>query len=150
MSEEIGHEGVTCGPRDKSDCNMHYCCCRVHLNSFEEWHKGFLLLYRDLEENIRLSAIYLAILYTMAWILDECSKFHGNSPAVIGKPTDLGGSLGREAAIRHGIVFETETLLTEHGKLIKDLTFAIQGLECWIMGCKHELGGKVIAVSDMI
>jgi glutamate dehydrogenase (NAD(P)+) len=34
----------------------------------------------------------------MAWILDEYSKFHGHSPAVVtGKPIDLGGSLGREA-----------------------------------------------------
>uniref|UniRef100_A0A6N2L509 Glutamate dehydrogenase n=1 Tax=Salix viminalis TaxID=40686 RepID=A0A6N2L509_SALVM len=41
---------------------------------------------------------------TMAWILDEYSKFHGHSPAVVtGKPIDLGGSLGREAATGRGV-----------------------------------------------
>ena len=33
----------------------------------------------------------------MAWIMDEYSKFHGFSPAVVtGKPVDLFGSKGRE------------------------------------------------------
>ncbi|KZV17572.1 hypothetical protein F511_19873 [Dorcoceras hygrometricum] len=49
---------------------------------------------------------------TMAWILDEYSKFHGYSPAVVtGKPVDLGGSLGREAATGRGVVYATEALL---------------------------------------
>ncbi|CAN7052011.1 unnamed protein product [Brassica oleracea var. botrytis] len=34
----------------------------------------------------------------MAWILDEYSKFHGHSPAIVtGKPI-VAGSLGRDAA----------------------------------------------------
>ncbi|KAG6754321.1 hypothetical protein POTOM_042348 [Populus tomentosa] len=90
---------------------------------------------------------------TMAWILDEYSKFHGHSPAVVtGKPTDLGGSLGREAATGRGVVFATEALLAEHGKSIKDLTFAIQGfgnVGSWAAKLVHERGGKVIAVSDV-
>ncbi|CAI0547952.1 unnamed protein product [Linum tenue] len=64
---------------------------------------------------------------TMAWILDEYSKFHGHSPAVVtGKPIDLGGSLGREAATGRGVVFATEALLAEYGKSIEGLTFEIQ------------------------
>ncbi|CAN1241970.1 Glutamate dehydrogenase 2 [Linum perenne] len=64
---------------------------------------------------------------TMAWILDEYSKFHGHSPAVVtGKPIDLGGSLGREAATGRGVVFATEALLNEYGKSIEGLTFVIQ------------------------
>ncbi|CAA0836668.1 Glutamate dehydrogenase 2 [Striga hermonthica] len=90
---------------------------------------------------------------TMAWILDEYSKFHGHSPAVVtGKPIDLGGSLGREAATGRGVVFATEALLAEHGKSIKDLTFAIQGfgnVGSWAARLLHELGGKVTAVSDI-
>lgn len=39
---------------------------------------------------------------------------------------DLGGSLGREAATGRGVVYATKALLDEHGKSIKDLTFAIQ------------------------
>ncbi|KAK9993889.1 hypothetical protein SO802_023592 [Lithocarpus litseifolius] len=90
---------------------------------------------------------------TMAWILDEYSKFHGHSPAIVtGKPIDLGGSLGREAATGRGVVYATEALLAEHGKSIKDLTFAIQGfgnVGSWVARLIHEKGGKVIAVSDI-
>ncbi|KAK9993887.1 hypothetical protein SO802_023590 [Lithocarpus litseifolius] len=90
---------------------------------------------------------------TMAWILDEYSKFHGHSPATVtGKPIDLGGSLGREAATGRGVVYATEALLAEHGKSIKDLTFAIQGfgnVGSWVARLIHEKGGKVIAVSDI-
>ncbi|KAJ6676339.1 GLUTAMATE DEHYDROGENASE [Salix viminalis] len=84
---------------------------------------------------------------TMAWILDEYSKFHGHSPAV-----DLGGSLGREAATGRGVVFATEALLAEHGKSIKGLTFAVQGfgnVGSWAAKIIHERGGKVVAVSDI-
>ncbi|XP_030948698.1 glutamate dehydrogenase 2-like isoform X2 [Quercus lobata] len=90
---------------------------------------------------------------TMAWILDEYSKFHGHSPAVVtGKPIDLGGSLGREAATGLGVVFATEALLTENGKSISDMKFALQGfgnVGSWAAKFIHERGGKVVAVSDI-
>ncbi|KAL3619932.1 hypothetical protein CASFOL_034844 [Castilleja foliolosa] len=91
---------------------------------------------------------------TMAWILDDYSKFHGYSPAVVtGKPiANLGGSLGREAATGRGVVYATEALLAEHGKSINGLTFAIQGFGnggSWASRLIHELGGKVVAVSDI-
>ncbi|XP_058085065.1 glutamate dehydrogenase 2-like [Magnolia sinica] len=90
---------------------------------------------------------------TMAWILDEYSKFHGHSPAVVtGKPIDLGGSLGRDAATGRGVVFATEALLAEYGQSISELTFVIQGfgnVGSWAAQLIHERGGKVIAVSDI-
>ncbi|KAH7514276.1 hypothetical protein FEM48_Zijuj11G0071500 [Ziziphus jujuba var. spinosa] len=90
---------------------------------------------------------------TMAWILDEYSKFHGHSPAVVtGKPIDLGGSLGREAATGLGVVFGTEALLAEYGKSISDMKFVIQGfgnVGSWAAKYIHERGGKVVAVSDI-
>nr|CAI53674.1 glutamate dehydrogenase 2 [Glycine max] len=90
---------------------------------------------------------------TMAWILDEYSKFHGHSPAVVtGKPIDLGGSLGREAATGLGVVFATEALFAEYGKSISDHTFVIQGfgnVGTWAAKSIFERGGKVIAVSDI-
>ncbi|KAH7426508.1 hypothetical protein KP509_10G003900 [Ceratopteris richardii] len=89
---------------------------------------------------------------TMAWILDEYSKFHGHSPAVVtGKPLDLGGSLGREAATGRGVVYATEALLKDHGKIIADQSFVIQGfgnVGSWTATILHEQGGKVIAISD--
>ncbi|KAJ9707041.1 hypothetical protein PVL29_002158 [Vitis rotundifolia] len=90
---------------------------------------------------------------TMAWILDECSKFHGHSPAVVtGKPIDLGGSLGRESATGLGVVFGTKALLAEYGKLISDMKFVIQGfgnVGSWTAKFIYERGGKIVAVSDV-
>ncbi|KAL4592152.1 hypothetical protein LXL04_005138 [Taraxacum kok-saghyz] len=90
---------------------------------------------------------------TMAWILDEYSKFHGYSPAcVTGKPLELGGSLGRESATGHGVAISTEALLNDHGKSIKDSTFVIQGygnVGSWAAKMIYEKGGKIVAVSDV-
>ncbi len=45
----------------------------------------------------------------MAWIVDEYSKFYGFTPAVVtGKPIELGGSEGREAATGRGLQFIAE------------------------------------------
>ncbi|CAN6888905.1 unnamed protein product [Brassica oleracea] len=90
---------------------------------------------------------------TMAWILDEYSKFHGHSPAIVtGKPTDLGGSLGRDAATGRGVLFATESLLNEHGKSIAGQRFVIQGfgnVGSWAAKLIDEKGGKIVAVSDV-
>eukprot|EP00249_Psilotum_nudum_P014868 c25040_g1_i2 orf=941-1951(-) len=90
---------------------------------------------------------------TMAWILDEYSKFHGHSPAVVtGKPVDLGGSLGREAATGRGVVYATAALLSDFGKSISNETFVIQGfgnVGSWTAQLLFEQGGKVKAVSDV-
>ncbi|KAL3534095.1 hypothetical protein ACH5RR_002556 [Cinchona calisaya] len=90
---------------------------------------------------------------TMAWILDEYSKFHGYSPAVVtGKPIDLGGSLGRDAATGRGVLFATEALLNEYGKSIAGQRFVVQGfgnVGSWAAQLISEQGGKVIAVSDI-
>ncbi|KAK9169389.1 hypothetical protein Syun_001529 [Stephania yunnanensis] len=90
---------------------------------------------------------------TMAWMLDEYSKFHGYSPAVVtGKPVDLGGSQGRDAATGRGVLFATEALLREHRKSISGQRFVIQGfgnVGSWAAQLIYENGGKVVAVSDI-
>ncbi|CAH9098905.1 unnamed protein product [Cuscuta epithymum] len=90
---------------------------------------------------------------TMAWILDEYSKFHGHSPAVVtGKPIDLGGSLGRDAATGRGVLFAAEALLNEHGKGIAGQRFVIQGfgnVGCWAAKLISEQGGQIVAISDV-
>src|SRR6266511_2571518 len=48
----------------------------------------------------------------MAWIMDQYSKYHGHSPAVVtGKPLDLYGSKGREAATGRGILYVCREIL---------------------------------------
>ncbi|HEU4394876.1 MAG TPA: Glu/Leu/Phe/Val dehydrogenase dimerization domain-containing protein, partial [Planctomycetota bacterium] len=92
---------------------------------------------------------------TMAWIMDQYSKYHGFSPAVVtGKPVDLHGSLGREAATGRGVVFAAEEMLKAYGKGkgIKDCTFAVQGfgnVGSWAARLLHQKGGKIVAVTDV-
>ncbi|XP_019174503.1 PREDICTED: glutamate dehydrogenase B-like [Ipomoea nil] len=90
---------------------------------------------------------------TMAWILDEYSKFHGYSPAIVtGKPIDLGGSLGRDAATGRGVLYATEAMLKEYGKSIAGQRFVIQGfgnVGSWAALLISQQGGKVVAVSDV-
>jgi glutamate dehydrogenase (NAD(P)+) len=90
---------------------------------------------------------------TMGWIVDEYSKFHGWSPGVVtGKPLELGGSLGRDAATGRGVVFAAECEFELHGKTVGDFTYAIQGfgnVGSWAARLFHEQGGKVLAVSDV-
>ena len=90
---------------------------------------------------------------TMAWMVDEYEKFHGYSPGVVtGKPVELGGSLGREAATGRGLLYGAECLFEEMGKPVADFTYAVQGfgnVGSWAARLIHEAGGKVVAVSDV-
>jgi glutamate dehydrogenase (NAD(P)+) len=89
---------------------------------------------------------------TMAWIVDEYSKFKGWSPGVVtGKPIELGGSLGRDAATGRGLLHAAECAFEEAGRKVGDFTYAIQGfgnVGSWAARLIHEQGGKIVAVSD--
>ena len=90
---------------------------------------------------------------TMAWIVDQYSKYHGWTPAVVtGKPVELGGSKGRDAATGRGILFAIQAFMQDEGKALSDLTFVIQGfgnVGSWAALLIQQAGGKVIAVSDL-
>jgi glutamate dehydrogenase (NAD(P)+) len=89
----------------------------------------------------------------MGWIVDEYAKYHGHSPAVVtGKPIELGGSLGREAATGRGVLYAAECLFEEMGRQVSDFTYAIQGfgnVGSWAATLFHQAGGKVVAVADV-
>jgi glutamate dehydrogenase (NAD(P)+) len=90
----------------------------------------------------------------MAWIMDEYSRLHGFSPAVVtGKPVDLFGSRGREEATGRGVVFALEEYLKDaKAGEIRDKTFAVQGfgnVGSWAATFLRQRGGKVVAVSDV-
>ncbi len=88
----------------------------------------------------------------MAWIMNEYAKFHGFHPAcVTGKPVELHGSAGREAATGYGVALIAREMLGKLGRTIADTTFAIQGygnVGSFAARYLHGLGGKIIAVSD--
>ena len=90
---------------------------------------------------------------TMGWMVDEYAKFHGWCPGVVtGKPIELGGSLGRDAATGRGLLFAAQCLFEDEGRRISDFTYAIQGfgnVGSWIARLLHAEGGKVVAVSDV-
>lgn len=90
---------------------------------------------------------------TMAWIVDEYSKFHGHQPGVVtGKPIALGGSYGREAATGRGCLFAMQNLFASRGQKVSDFTYAVQGfgnVGSWAAKLISEQGGKVVAVSDV-
>jgi glutamate dehydrogenase (NAD(P)+) len=89
----------------------------------------------------------------MAWIADEYAKFKGWQPGVVtGKPVELGGSFGREAATGRGLVFALENYFGSVGRPIEGTSFVVQGygnVGAWVSRLLAEKGGKVVAVSDV-
>jgi glutamate dehydrogenase (NAD(P)+) len=90
---------------------------------------------------------------TMAWMMDAYSATHGYSPAsVTGKPLDLGGAPGREAATGRGVVYVLEAYAEDHGLDMRDLRLAIQGfgnVGSWLATEAVAQGATVVAVSDV-
>src|SRR4051794_33401411 len=88
----------------------------------------------------------------MAWMMDAFSSRHGYSPAIVtGKPLDLGGAPGREAATGRGVVFVLAAAAKHWGLDLGAATVAIQGfgnVGSWAGRTLHEQGVKVVAVSD--
>jgi glutamate dehydrogenase (NAD(P)+) len=89
----------------------------------------------------------------MAWIMDHYSRLHGFAPAVVtGKPVELHGSEGREAATGYGVICVAENFLDDSGKSLNGATVAIQGfgnVGLFAALFAHQRGAKVVAVSDM-
>lgn len=89
----------------------------------------------------------------MGWFFDEYSRRRGYAPAVVtGKPLELHGSLGREAATGRGALFAVREVLAAAGKKLEGTTFAIQGfgnVGSWLARLLHAAGARVIAVSDL-
>jgi len=90
---------------------------------------------------------------TMAWMMDAYSATHGYSPAIVtGKPLDLGGAPGREAATGRGVVYILEAYAEQHGLDMRDLRIAIQGfgnVGSWVATEAAAQGATVVAVSDV-
>ena len=90
---------------------------------------------------------------TMAWMMDAYSSRYGYTPAIVtGKPVELGGSFGREAATGRGVVYCLEDAAADLGISLDGATVAVQGfgnVGSWFARLVGELGCKVVAVSDV-
>lgn len=88
----------------------------------------------------------------MAWFMNQYSKYHGFSPAVVtGKPLELHGSEGREEATGRGVVTVTKAFLERLGRPLAGATVALQGfgnVGSFAGKFLHEAGAKVLGVSD--
>jgi glutamate dehydrogenase (NAD(P)+) len=91
---------------------------------------------------------------TMAWVLDTYSMLKGKPcPGVAtGKPIELGGSRGRNAATGRGIMIAVKLILAEFGQTIDGTRVAIQGMgnvggNAAII-LRHR-GAKIVALSDV-
>lgn len=95
---------------------------------------------------------------TMAWIYDTFDVMHpgqNNRAVVTGKPIELGGSVGRDAATGQGCLFATQRFL-EQGMVtglasLNGARVAIQGLGNvggTAMRLFHEAGAHIVAISD--
>lgn len=89
----------------------------------------------------------------MAWVMDEYSRREGFTPAVVtGKPIELHGSEGREAATGRGVVYIAQAVC-------EDLKIPMEGARVIVQGFgnvgshaaqfAYEAGAKVIGVSDI-
>jgi glutamate dehydrogenase (NAD(P)+) len=89
---------------------------------------------------------------TMAWIMDTYSQFKGYlvPEVVTGKPLELGGSEGREAATARGLMYCIEEAAKCVGMKLKGATVSVQGFGKvgWNAArLLHEKGCKIIALS---
>jgi glutamate dehydrogenase (NAD(P)+) len=91
---------------------------------------------------------------TMAWMMDQYGMDTGfsNTGVVTGKPIEVGGSQGREAATGLGVIYVVEEALKKTNSNIRGTTIAIQGFGKVGMYAAieaHQLGAKIVAVSDV-
>jgi glutamate dehydrogenase (NAD(P)+) len=88
----------------------------------------------------------------MAWMYDEYSKIHGDSPGVItGKPLAVGGSLGRDSATGRGGLFCLDRFAHHRGWTRERINIAVEGYGnagSWFAIFAHEMGYRIVAVSD--
>jgi glutamate dehydrogenase (NAD(P)+) len=95
---------------------------------------------------------------TMAWIMDAFGSRYGHAPGIVtGKPVELGGSLGREAATGRGVVNVIGESASDLGVKLEGARVAVQGfgnvgsnvarlvrgLGCIVVGVSDASGGVV-------
>ena len=89
----------------------------------------------------------------MSWFMDEYSQTHGYTPGIVtGKPIELGGSEGREAATGRGTAIITREAAEKWNIDLKGAKVVVQGfgnVGSYAAKFLHEYGCKIIGVSDI-
>lgn len=89
----------------------------------------------------------------MAWMMDAYGTRYGYTPGIVtGKPVELGGSPGRDAATGRGVVICAREAAKAMDLDWKGATVAVQGfgnVGSWAAKIAEERGARVVAVSDV-
>jgi glutamate dehydrogenase (NAD(P)+) len=90
---------------------------------------------------------------TMAWVMDEYGRKNGHQPAcVTGKPLELGGSQGGEAATGKGVAICTrEAYEGVLGQSLRGARVVLQGfghVGSFAASFLHGMGAHIVAVAD--
>ena len=90
---------------------------------------------------------------TMAWMMDADGRVHGYTPGIVtGKPVELGGSLGRDAATGRSVVYIMREVARDLGLATEGARVVVQGcgqVGSWTARLAAESGCTVIAISDV-
>lgn len=90
---------------------------------------------------------------TMAWMMDAYGAIAGYTPGIVtGKPIELGGSVGRDAAPGRGAIYVMNEAARDLGFSVSGARVVVQGfgqVGSWAARIAHEMGCKIIAVSDV-
>ena len=135
--------GIRCNPKEMS------------LSELERLTRGYTrAIAKFIGPNIDVPApdVYTDA-QVMAWIMDEYNEITGQfTPGVVtGKPVEMGGSQGRSEATSRGLVY-TLIEAAEHLSIdLKGARVVVQGYGNVGFNAArilHEMGSKIIAVSD--
>jgi len=134
--------GINCDPRTMSERDLYEVTVR-----FVEQMKDVIgpatdIPAPDVNTNARI----------MGWFMSEYSKYEGFSPGVVtGKPLELFGSEGRDAATGRGVMDVLAEALSEQDREFSDVTVAVQGFGNVGTNAARliaEQGAKIVAVAD--
>lgn len=135
--------GVQCDPTQLSEGELNRLTRRYTLNIEHLLSPNRDIPAPDLGTNAQ----------TMAWMMDAYGQIHGYSPAIVtGKPVELGGSLGREAATGRGVSIILREVEEDLGMDLRSASVVIQGfgnVGYWTARSLAEMDCRIIAVSDV-
>ena len=134
--------GINCDPRSLCESDLFKITIRFVEQMNEDIGPTTDIPAPDVNTNAKV----------MGWIMHEYSKYAGFSPGVVtGKPLNLFGSEGREAATGRGVMDVLAEALREQGKNFEDITVAVQGFGNVGSNAARliaERGARIVAVAD--
>jgi glutamate dehydrogenase (NAD(P)+) len=135
--------GVQCDPASMSDAELNRLARRYMQNISHILGVARDIPAPDMGTNAR----------TMAWMMDAYGASHGYTPGIVtGKPVELGGSYGREAATGRGVVTVLAELCRDRGAESRDVSVVVQGfgnVGSWAARLAYEAGFRVVGAGDL-